>query len=113
AAHLLTHPTQPARYVCVIDGGLQIADGGGGYDTHVENSHTQARNLGHMLKGLMAIINQPGENDPTKLDLDKTMTVLTTEFGRTPYAQDKGKGRNHWPYGYPIVFMGGPIRSAG
>jgi uncharacterized protein (DUF1501 family) len=110
AAHLITHPTSPARYVCVIDVGLVLADGGGGYDTHGENSHTQARNLGHMLKSLMAIINQPNENDPTKIDLDKTMIVLTTEFGRTPYKQG-GKGRNHWPYGYPITFIGGPIRS--
>ena len=112
ATHLLTHPTAPARYVCVVDGGLLLADGGGGYDTHGECSHTQARNLGHMLKSLMAVINKPGENNPAKLDLDKTMIVLTTEFGRTPYAQGGGKGRNHWPYGYPIVSIGGPIRSA-
>ena len=112
ATHLLTHPTSPARYACVVDGGLVQADGGGGYDTHGENSRTQARNLGHTLKALMGLINQPGENDPAKLDLDKTMIVLTTEFGRTPYAQGGGKGRNHWPYGYPITFIGGPIRPA-
>src|SRR6185369_15562947 len=86
--------------------------GGGGYDTHGENSHTQARNLGHMLDSLMGLINKPGEGDPNKLDLDKTMIVLTTEFGRTPYAQNGGKGRNHWPYGYPITLIGGPIRAA-
>ena len=109
AAHLLTHPTAPARYVCVIDGGLIAADGGGGYDTHDENPHTQARNLSHTLSGLTAIINAPGEADPAKLDLDKTLIVLTSEFGRTPFAQGK-KGRNHWPYGFPTVFIGGPIR---
>jgi hypothetical protein len=113
ATHLLTHPTAPAKYVCVIDGGLLLADGGGGYDTHGECSHTQARNLGHMLKSLTALINQPGENDPNKLDLDKTMILLTTEFGRTPYSQGGGKGRNHWPYGYPIVFLGGPVKQKG
>src|SRR5262249_52488685 len=111
ATHLLTHPTEPAKYVCVVDSGLKIADGGGGYDTHAENSHTQARNLGHTLKALMSLITMPGEGDPNKLDLDKTMIVLTTEFGRTPDAQGGGKGRNHWPYGYPITFIGGPIRS--
>ena len=109
AAHLLTHPTSPARYVCVIDGGLIPADGGGGYDTHDENPHTQARNLSHTLNGLCAIINGPDEHDPHKLDLDKTLIVLTTEFGRTPFQQGK-KGRNHWPYGFPVVFIGGPIR---
>ncbi len=108
ATHLLTHPTEPARYVCVVDGGLLLADGGGGYDTHGENSHTQARNLSHMLKTLTSLINQPGEGNPNKLDLDKTMIVITTEFGRTPFSQGGGKGRNHWPYGYPIVFIGGP-----
>lgn len=112
ATHLLTHPTDPAKYVCVVDSGLIAADGGGGYDTHGENSHTQSRNLGHMLRSLMSLINKPGEADPDKLDLDKTMIVLTTEFGRTPFAQGGGKGRNHWPYGYPITFIGGPIRAA-
>lgn len=111
ATHLLTHPTVPARYVCVVDSGLIPADGGGGYDTHGENSHTQSRNLSHTLKTLMSLINHPGEGDPDKLDLDKTMIVLTTEFGRTPFAQGS-KGRNHWPYGYPITFIGGPIRGA-
>lgn len=110
ATHLLTHPVTPARYVCVVDGGFIQADGGGGYDTHGENSKTQARNLGHTLKSLMSLINLPGEGNPNKLDLDKTLIVLTTEFGRTPYAQGGGKGRNHWPYGYPITFIGGPIR---
>lgn len=110
AAHLLTHPTAPARYICMIDGGLIPADGGGGYDTHEENPHTQARNLSHTLAGLARIINAPGEADPGKLDLDKTLVVLTSEFGRTPYQQGK-KGRNHWPYGFPVVFLGGPVRS--
>lgn len=112
ATHLLNHPTTPAKYVCVVDSGLKQADGGGGYDSHGENSQTQSRNLGHTLKSLMALINKPGENDPDKLDLDRTMIVLTTEFGRTPYAQGGGQGRNHWPYGYPITFIGGPVRSA-
>ena len=110
AAHLLTHPTTPAKYVCVVDTGLIGADGGGGYDTHAENSFTQSRNLSHTLKQLLALVNQPGENDASKIDLDKTLIVLTTEFGRTPYKQGL-KGRNHWPYGFPIVFLGGPIQS--
>ncbi|MDC0749719.1 DUF1501 domain-containing protein [Polyangium mundeleinium] len=112
ATHLLTHPISPARYVCVIDTGLISADGGGGYDTHVENSHTQSRNLSHTLRALLSVVNKPGENDPNKLDLDKTMIVLTTEFGRTPFKQAEG-GRNHWPYGFPIVFIGGPVRGTG
>lgn len=110
AAHLLTDPKTPAKYVCVVDTGLIGADGGGGYDTHGENSLTQSRNLSHTLRQLLAVVNKPGENDPAKIDLDKTLIVLTTEFGRTPFKQGD-LGRNHWPYGFPIVFIGGPIRS--
>jgi Protein of unknown function (DUF1501) len=110
AAHLLRHPTTPANYVCVIDTGLIGADGGGGYDSHAENSITQARNLSHTMRNLLAQVNKPGENDPTKINLDETLIVLTTEFGRSPFKQGD-QGRNHWPYGFPIVFIGGPVRS--
>lgn len=110
AAHLLRHPTTPAKYVCVIDTGLKTADGGGGYDSHIENSITQSRNLSHTLKSLLSLVNKPGENDPAKIDLDKTLIILTTEFGRSPYKQGD-QGRNHWPYGFPMVFMGGPVRT--
>lgn len=110
AARLITHPEAPARHVCVMDGGLLAADSGGGYDTHFENTHTQARNLTHMLRALTGVINEPGEGDPQKLDLDTTMILLTTEFGRTPKKQGQ-KGRNHWPYGYPTVVLGGPVRA--
>lgn len=112
ATHLLSHPTSPAKYVCIVDTGLFTADGGGGYDTHFENSFTQARNLSHTLRSILNNVNKPGENDPSKIDLDKTMIVLTTEFGRSPFKQGE-KGRNHWPYGFPIVFIGGPVRPTG
>jgi hypothetical protein len=88
---------------------LNEADGGGGYDTHEEMTFTQARNLKNLLVNLIERINQPGEGDPTKIDLDKTMVILNQEFGRTPGAQDGGFGRNHWPYGYAQVYIGGPI----
>ena len=109
AAHLLTHPMEAARYVCVVDTGLVEASGGGGYDTHTRNSQDTARNLGHMLKLLTGIINEPGENDPRKLDLDRTLVILNTEFGRTPWRQDGGSGRNHHPWGYATAMCGGPI----
>ncbi len=112
ARYLLTHPTQPARYVMVADTGLIEASGSGGYDTHTDNSHDQARNFQHMLKNLLAIVNQPGENDPNKIDLDKTLIILNTEFGRTPWEQEGGSGRNHHPYGYVTAFIGGPITAS-
>lgn len=111
AAHLLTHPTEPAKYVCVVDTGLRQASGGGGYDTHTDNSHDQARNFSNLLRELLDVINAPGENDPAKLNLDETLIILNTEFGRTPWAQDGGNGRNHHPYGYVTALVGGPIGS--
>jgi hypothetical protein len=110
ARHLLTHPEQPARYVCVSDVGLFEASGGGGYDTHTGNSHDTARNFDNALRSLAAVLNAPGENDPGKIDLDRTLVILNTEFGRTPGRQDGGSGRNHHPYGYVTAFIGGPIR---
>ena len=45
---------------------------------------------------------------PTKIDLDTTLVVLNTEFGRSPGKQGK-YGRNHWPHGYVQLYLGGPI----
>jgi hypothetical protein len=111
ARHLLTHPTQPARYVCVSDTGLQEASGGGGYDTHTDNAHDTARNFDNMLQSLLSIINGPGETDPTKLSLDDTLIILNTEFGRTTKAQG-GNGRNHHPQGYVTMYLGATVTSA-
>lgn len=111
ATHLLTHPTEPASYACVVDSGLISADGGGGYDGHGEVTQSTARNFTNLLTQLFALVNTPGENDPAKLDLDDTLIILNTEFGRTPWSQDNGSGRNHHPYGYVTAFIGGPITS--
>ncbi len=112
ARHLLTHPSEPASYVCVSDIGLFEASGGGGYDTHTRNSADTARNFDNLSRNLLAIINEPGENDPSKLDLDDTLIILNTEFGRTASPQGGGDGRNHHPYGYTTAFIGGPITNA-
>jgi len=110
AAHLLTHPTQPASYVCVSDIGIREASGGGGYDTHSANAHDTAMNFDNMLQQLLSVIDPTGA-DPTKLNLDDTLIIFNTEFGRTPVAQG-GDGRNHHPYGYATAFIGGPITAA-
>jgi len=111
ARHLLTHPTEPASYVCVSDTGLFEASGGGGYDTHDSNTRDTAMNFDNVLRNLLSIINGPGETDPTKINLDDTLIILNTEFGRTAYRQGQS-GRNHHPYGYVTTFIGGPITSA-
>ena len=110
AAHLLTHPVSPARYVNVVDGGLVPATGGGGYDTHTDHMRDQSRNLLATIESLVNIVNAPGEDDPGKINLDDTMIVLNTEFGRTPFVQaGSGNGTNHHPYGYVTVLIGGAI----
>jgi len=111
ARHLLTHPDEPASYVCISDVGLHEASGGGGYDTHYYNARDTATNFDNLLSALLAIINGPAENDPAKLSLDDTLIILNTEFGRTPTRQDT-TGRNHHPYGYATAFIGGPIAAA-
>jgi hypothetical protein len=111
ARALLTDPREPASYVCVVDNGLVGATSGSGYDTHVHNAAGTATNFDHLLAGLLAIINAPGEADPTKLSLDDTLIVLNTEFGRTPGLQGSD-GRNHHPGGYVTAFIGGPITPA-
>jgi hypothetical protein len=94
----------------VIDTGLELADGGGGYDTHFEHPYTQAQNGTSMLQNLVDHINEPGEGDPRKIDLDETMVMVTTEFGRTPFRQDRRyDGTNHHPYGFVVLMIGGPI----
>ena len=110
AAHLLTHPTQAARYVCVVDSGV-VATPAGGYDTHF-TALAQSYNLHNGLTELLSIINKPGEHDPGKIDLDRTLVIINTEFGRTPRADDLGDARNHHPAAYVTALIGGPIRTA-
>lgn len=112
AAHLLTQAGERARYVCVVDSGLTVASGGGGYDTHTENSLVTSRNFTNLLQGLSSIIAAPGETGESaagKIDLTKTLIILNTEFGRSPRLQEGAGGRNHHPNGYITALLGGPV----
>jgi uncharacterized protein DUF1501 len=101
AAYLLsqTGPDAP-RYACVIDKGLREHPSGGGYDTHGSQhmEHTTV-NLWNVLATLREQI------DLGRIDLNRVMIVLTTEFGRTT-----GPNRDHWPFGFCNVLIGGPAR---
>ncbi|MEE2830017.1 MAG: DUF1501 domain-containing protein, partial [Myxococcota bacterium] len=107
AVRMLTDPSEAARFVTLVDGGLLPALGGAAYDTHFRHVHHSARNLVHTFSELVSRINEPGEDDPEKLDLDRQTVLVTTEFGRTPYAV--GDGLNHWSGGYVVVAIGGPF----
>lgn len=105
AASLLS--SGPARYVCVIDSGLA-----GSYDTHGDGTQSHllhsSANLYNVLHHLAAEINDPVENPSGSIDLNDTMVVINSEFGRTPYI-NANTGRDHWPYGYATLMIGGPI----
>ena len=40
---------------------------------------------------------------------DRTLVLLTTEFGRTPKINPQG-GRDHWPRVFSIVMAGGGVK---
>jgi hypothetical protein len=105
AASLLS--SGPARYVCIIDTGLA-----GTYDTHGNGTQMHllntSANLYNVLHHLADIIHHPVNNPGGTLNLDETMVVITTEFGRTPIINGNN-GRDHWPGGYVTVFIGGPL----
>jgi len=117
AAKLLTTPLSSggARHVCVVDGGLRMPrPGGAAYDTHNGeggNIASTAVNLWTVLDALANVISDPASPDANKINLDDTLIVLKTEFGRTPIPN--GDGRDHWPSGYVNALIGGPVLSDG
>jgi hypothetical protein len=113
AAYLLSRPpAEAARYVCVIDAGHIEHMMGGGYDTYsFDHTSFTSMNLYNVLRTLADVIRAPGETTPNKINLDDTLVLLTTEFGRTPTRN--GDGRDHWEYGYVCMLIGGPITTAG
>jgi len=114
ARHLITSGENSPRYVQIMDAGIFVDPAGQGYDTHSSHVYGMGPNMMHMSRGLAAIINEPDENDPNKLDLDRHFVLLNTEFGRAPVpeftsANPNGRGTNHWPWGYVVVGFGGFI----
>jgi hypothetical protein len=105
---LLSDPINPALYTTVVDGGLITTSVDSGYDTHAWHVRDGSRNVIHTMKEAAAIINEPDENDPNKLDLEQDTLLITTEFGRTPFRQGDS-GLNHWPHGYVVAAIGGPF----
>ena len=121
AAFLLTRPpAERARYVCVIDSGIEPRFGLP-YDVHnIEHPGDTGSNLWNTFKTLADLINDPlAVADPNKLNLSDTLILITTEFGRTPYKSLGGVpnptslGRDHWPQAYTSVLIGGPITTRG
>jgi len=108
ATRLLTHPTTPARWVTALDGGLGAVHVNSSYDTHGNHVEASLRSTLNVFEQLANRINEPGEDDADKLDLDRHLVCVTTEFGRTPF-REGDTGLDHWPEGYVQVLIGGPI----
>lgn len=111
AANLITRQQNAARYVLWIDAGLQPRPTGG-HDVHSASVRYNATNLSHTFGALLDNIVDPANpraGDETRIDLDRHMVVINTEFGRQPVQQGNSTGTNHHPWGYAQIFIGGPI----
>jgi hypothetical protein len=78
------------------------AGSGSGWDAHVdiEDNHSKrCKASDKPVAGLLADLKSRGL-------LDNTLVVWGGEFGRTPF-NEKGKGRDHNPWGFTMWFAGG------
>lgn len=115
AAKILTQTGGAARHVTVVDTGFATGDSAFGvaaYDFHTSFAKQAVDRYPPMWKRLCGVINQPGEANPAKIDLDQTLVVINTEFGRSPEQQDGQLGRNHHPMAYVTAMFGGPVGKA-
>jgi hypothetical protein len=121
ATSLLTHPTDSASHVLIADIGLRnLSSSQPSYDTHgsliaseFEAVQMPLSNLYSLFTALNNAIDPTGQ-DSSKLNLDDTMIVLSTEFGRRANPEVRGGrlGREHNAYGYLNTLIGGPINGA-
>jgi uncharacterized protein (DUF1501 family) len=78
---------------------------GSGWDAHTdieENHSKRCKASDKPVAGLLADLKSRGL-------LDSTLVVWGGEFGRTPF-NEKGKGRDHNPWGFSMWFAGGGIK---
>jgi hypothetical protein len=78
---------------------------GSGWDAHtdIEGNHSKmCKSSDKPIAGLLADLQARGM-------LDETLVVWGGEFGRTPF-NEKGKGRDHNPWGFTMWMAGGGIK---
>ena len=75
------------------------------WDQHsnLQKHAEHAFNTDKPVAGLLADLKQRGL-------LEDTLVWWGGEFGRTPYAQSNGTGRDHNPYGFSIFLAGGGVK---
>jgi len=77
----------------------------GGWDHHEQI----ARRVGDQLKPLDQAFARLIKDLESRGLLERTLVLLTTEFGRTPKVNPRG-GRDHWPGVFSIVMAGGGVK---
>ena len=78
---------------------------GSGWDAHVDMEENHGKNCkisDKPVAGLLADLKARGL-------LDDTLVIWGGEFGRTPF-NEKGKGRDHNPWGFTTWFAGGGVK---
>jgi hypothetical protein len=91
-----------SAYCCVCDPGL-----GKGYDLHSGNVNGNTEHAEHNTANVLNVLRTLREEvDAGVLDLDGTLVVLSTEFGRQYTNSD---GSEHCPKGFAVALLGGPI----
>lgn len=83
-----------------------VAIENGHWDTHRKNTYSLRDLLCPSFdQAIPALLNDLEDRGM----LEKTLVVVTTEFGRTPKINDLA-GRDHWPNAFSIVMAGGGVR---
>jgi uncharacterized protein (DUF1501 family) len=77
----------------------------GGWDHHENISTAMRRRMPAVDQALAALIADLDERSM----LDRTMVVLSSEFGRTPRINGT-RGRDHWPRAFSVVAAGGGLK---
>ncbi len=83
-----------------------VAVENGHWDTHRKNTYSLRELLCPAFdQAIPALLNDLQDRGM----LDKTLVVVTTEFGRTPRINQLA-GRDHWPNAFSIVMAGGGVK---
>jgi len=89
---------------------IQVTYGDGSANPAWDQHSNLPKHADHALRvdrpiaGLLADLEQRGL-------LEDTLVWWGAEFGRTPYAQNKGTGRDHNPNGFTVWLAGGGVKS--
>ena len=98
------------RFVEILDGakGRKWDAHGGGRGGLVENHRKNAQRTDQGIAALIQDLKRTGM-------LDETLVVWATEFGRTPFEEERKKrsalGRGHHHYGFTVWMAGGGLKS--